>query len=64
MKLSDYLAASGTTRAAFAEQVGVSQSLITQLCQDQVWPGRDVAARIVEATGGRVTPNDFLQKAG
>lgn len=63
MQLADYLTESSITRAAFAEKIGVSQSLITQLCQNQVWPGRDVAARIVEATGGKVTPNDFLQKA-
>lgn len=60
MKLADYLRENGITRSAFAEEIGVSQSLVTQLCQDEVWPGREVARRISDATNGEVTPNDFL----
>lgn len=60
MKLDTYLAEKGIARMAFAEQIGVSQSLVTQLCQGKIWPGRDVARRIAEATEGAVTANDFV----
>lgn len=60
MRLDDWIKAQGTTRAKFAERVGVSPSLIAQLCTDRVWPGKGVAARIAAETSGEVTANDFL----
>jgi 3,4-dihydroxy 2-butanone 4-phosphate synthase/GTP cyclohydrolase II len=63
MKLDDYLNSKSITRAAFAEKVGVSGGLVTQWCDGSTWPGRENAQRIIEATGGEVTPNDFLQAA-
>jgi transcriptional regulator with XRE-family HTH domain len=60
MKLADYLSAKNIKRTDFAGMVGVSQSYITQICQGQIWPGRDIALRIMEATDGQVGPNDFL----
>ena len=60
MRLADWLSKARITRKAFAARVGVSPSHITLLCTDAVWPGRDVAARIVRATGGEVTADSFL----
>ena len=62
MKLADYLQKRGIKRIHFARVLGISPSYLTQLCADpsDFWPGRDVAFRIRAATGGEVTPNDFL----
>lgn len=60
MRLADYLTETGTSRVAFAESVGISGGFVTQLCNGEAWPGRDVAARIKNATDGKVTPDDFL----
>lgn len=61
MRLDDYLARSGETRSAFARRAGLSPAAVTALCNDpEVWISRDTASRICAATGGAVTPNDFL----
>lgn len=61
MKLADWLQTTGTTRSAFARAVGLSPASITALCKDQqAWISREAGARIAAATGGAVTPNDFL----
>lgn len=60
MKLTEYLDRQGLSRSAFAEKVGVSPGLVTQWIDGKTWLGRDVAQRVVEATNGAVTPNDFL----
>lgn len=61
MKLAEWLVATGTTRSAFARQVGLSPASITALCNDEKsWISRETAERIAEATGHDVTPNDFL----
>lgn len=65
MKLQDWLSATGTTQAALAELVGVEQASISRLIpgpgKKQVRkPSLDLAERILEATGGEVTPNDFV----
>jgi 3,4-dihydroxy 2-butanone 4-phosphate synthase/GTP cyclohydrolase II len=61
MRLDQYLTQSGLTRSAFARRVGLSPAAVTALCNDAaVWVGRETAERIAEATGGAVTPNDFL----
>ncbi|MCB4770573.1 3,4-dihydroxy-2-butanone-4-phosphate synthase [Ancylobacter sp. Lp-2] len=61
MKLADWLTATGTTRSAFARACGLSPASITALCKDDpAWVSREAAARIAAATGGAVTPNDFL----
>lgn len=64
MNLADYLLAKNIRRTDFAEMIGVSQSYVTQLCQGQIWPGRDIASKIIEATNGDVTPNDFIRETG
>ena len=61
MKLVDYLLANNIRRTDFADMVGVSQSYVTQLCQGQIWPGREIVTKILEVTDGQVTPNDFVE---
>lgn len=63
MKLADYLSEHSIKRTDFAELIGVSQSYITQICQGQVWPGREIVTKIAAATGGKVTANDFVHAA-
>ena len=60
MRLADWIRKEGITRREFAGLVGVSPPYITALCDNTVWPGKDVAGRINEVTGGQVTPGDFL----
>ncbi|PPD15309.1 MAG: 3,4-dihydroxy-2-butanone-4-phosphate synthase [Methylobacterium sp.] len=61
MKLESWLKRTGTKRSAFAETVGLSPASITALCKDGTgWVSRETAERIARATGGAVTPNDFL----
>ena len=62
MKLADYLEKHDISRTDFAAKIGKQPSYITMVCQGQFWPGRDVMERIVEITGGKVTPNDFLEE--
>jgi DNA-binding transcriptional regulator YdaS (Cro superfamily) len=47
-------------RYEFAARIGVQPSMITDYCEGRTWPSRDVMERIVAATDGAVTPNDFL----
>ncbi|GLS23440.1 3,4-dihydroxy-2-butanone 4-phosphate synthase [Labrys miyagiensis] len=61
MKLDAWLKQTATPRSAFARTVGLSPASITALCNDDgAWISRETATRIAEATGGSVTPNDFL----
>lgn len=60
MRLSDWLRITKTRRGEFAARIGVSAGYVTQLCNHHVWPGKDVASRIREATNGDVTADDFL----
>lgn len=59
MHLRDYLAQHGLTHEAFARQIQVTTSAVTKLVAGTrpSWPTME---RIVAATGGAVTPNDFL----
>lgn len=58
MKLKDYLEAEGIRQAQFAEMIGVSQQAVSLYCKGGM-PSRQVAARIVEATGGKVRLEDL-----
>lgn len=65
MKLVAWLAQNKITRSAFARQVGLSPASVTALCNDETaWISRESAERIAAATGGSVTPNDFLGLVG
>jgi 3,4-dihydroxy 2-butanone 4-phosphate synthase/GTP cyclohydrolase II len=61
MRLDHWLAANGESRSAFARRAGLSPASVTALCNDPgAWVSRDMARKIAVATGGGVTPNDFL----
>ena len=65
MRLKDYLHRKNMTEVAFAEQIGVHASAVNRLIPD---PGKpparrpslEMMERILVATGGEVTPNDFV----
>jgi len=59
MQLADWLKQSKSTRADFARAVEISPGRVTQLCEGDL-PSLDLAERIAKATGGAVTPNDFV----
>lgn len=61
-RLREFLAQPGSpTRSAFARRIGMSHSYVSQLCNDAApWPSRETMRKIVEATGGAVTANDFV----
>lgn len=60
-RLTAWLSETGMKRGDFAKAIGVAPSYVTALCADKpAWPGRDVASRIREVTGGLVTADDFL----
>jgi 3,4-dihydroxy 2-butanone 4-phosphate synthase/GTP cyclohydrolase II len=65
MKLDAWLSQNKIGRSAFARMVGMSPATVTALCNDQnAWISRESAERIAAATGGSVTPNDFLGLSG
>jgi 3,4-dihydroxy 2-butanone 4-phosphate synthase/GTP cyclohydrolase II len=65
MKLADWLVRTNTKRVDFARRLGMSPASVTALCNDETaWISRESAERIAEATGGAVTPNDFLGLGG
>jgi len=65
MKLDVWLKQNKIARSAFARQVCLSPASVTALCNDQTaWISRESAERIAAATGGAVTPNDFLGLSG
>ncbi len=60
MKLSHYLDEKSLNASAFAAVVGVEPSTVTRLLRGERAPSLALAARIREATGGKVTADDFL----
>lgn len=65
MKLADWLLipeADGRRkrRREFAAKIGVSPTMITLYCEQDVVPTAGVLRRIFDATGGEVTANDFV----
>jgi DNA transposition AAA+ family ATPase len=62
MTLGEYLEQSGMSRAAFARQIGVREFSVTRYCAGRV-PEARVMERIMEATAGKVSANDFFRQA-
>lgn len=60
MKLSEWLKAQRKTQVEFANEIGVSQSYVAELCGGSKWPGREIVGRIRDATGGSVSADDFI----
>jgi 3,4-dihydroxy 2-butanone 4-phosphate synthase / GTP cyclohydrolase II len=61
MKLDLWLRQNRTSRSDFARSIGMSAASVTALCNDDTaWISRESADRIMQATQGAVTPNDFF----
>lgn len=63
MTLSDYLETHDLNAAAFAKKIGVTTATIWRYARGHRIPRKAVMARIVEATGGAVQPQDFYENA-
>jgi transcriptional regulator with XRE-family HTH domain len=61
MKLSSYLERETLAVEQFAEQVGVDPASVRRYLRGDRRPRGRVMERIIEVTGGSVTPNDFWQ---
>ena len=60
MRLAEYLGQPGITASALARVVGVSHSTIGRWADGSIEPSLSGMRKLHEATGGKVTPNDFL----
>ena len=60
MKLSDWLAKEGMTQQAFADELGVTQGRISQICARGTDSLR-MATKISEITNGEVPPDDVMK---
>ena len=58
MKLSEWLANSGTSQSDLARRLGVTQGRVSQLVAGAL-PSLDLANKIAAATGNKVRPADF-----
>lgn len=63
MRLQEYLDQSGLTRAEFARRIGVRHITVTRYCESGRVPEASVMGKIIEATEGQVTANDFFDIA-
>lgn len=63
MKLDQYLQESHIPARQFATTLGVHVSQVSRWASGDRTPSIDQAARIKEATGGRVTFEDFVQSS-
>lgn len=60
MQLSDYLSSQGISATQFAKKVGLkSHMCVYRYMSGENVPSRSIMTRIIRATGGLVTPNDF-----
>ena len=61
MKLADWLKQKNMTPPEFAKAIGVDRSNVTRWLKGELRPGwEDVLPKIIAATDGQVTANDFL----
>ncbi|MBM3572586.1 MAG: helix-turn-helix domain-containing protein [Alphaproteobacteria bacterium] len=60
MKLKKYFIQEGITASQFATRIGRAVSTVTRLANGETVPEPETLAKIVEATGGAVQPNDFF----
>lgn len=58
MTLDDYLKSLGITEAQFADRIGAHQSTVNRLRAGSI-PSKELMAKIVEVTDGRVRADDF-----
>jgi transcriptional regulator with XRE-family HTH domain len=62
MRLEEYLTGNRISRADFAVQIGVSVESVRRYLNGRV-PESSVMCKIIEATEGKVSANDFFEKA-
>jgi transcriptional regulator with XRE-family HTH domain len=62
MRLREYLTQNSISRAEFARQIGVKHITVTRYLDGRV-PEPSVMEKIIEATAGKVTANDFFDLA-
>jgi transcriptional regulator with XRE-family HTH domain len=61
MKLADYLATQDISYAEFARKIGVTgKDTVRRYAEQGRIPSETMMLRIVEATDGKVTANDFF----
>lgn len=61
MKLSTYLKLDGRTATDLAALTGCAVSTITRAAKGEITPSRDLMVKLIDATDGAVTPNDFFE---
>lgn len=61
MKLDAWLKIEGNSARDLALRAETTEATISRLKNGRVQPSLELAARIAEATGGMVTPNDFIE---
>lgn len=59
MTLEQYLKANRITDAAFGATAGLSQAQVSRIKRGVSMPSWDAIGKIMKATGGDVTANDF-----
>lgn len=65
MQLSEYLSEEGISLSAFARQVGAKNArTIQRYTKHGRIPAGSMMAKIMDATDGKVQPNDFFPAAG
>jgi transcriptional regulator with XRE-family HTH domain len=63
MKLADYLAIRGVTPSRFASEAGLQPSTVIRILNgERPTPSIETLAKIMRASQGQVTPNDFASK--
>jgi len=60
MKLEQFIAQSGITAFAFAKSIGRDPGTISKILNGHQTPDAETMRRIIAATEGQVTPNDFF----
>jgi transcriptional regulator with XRE-family HTH domain len=60
MTLDSYLKSAGITQAEFAATLGTTQAAVSRYARGLRYPKRATLNRIIAASGGNVTANDFL----
>ena len=63
MPLAQFLALQGLSKARFAERIGVTAESVRRYARGKRTPCRAVMLRIIAATGGAVTADDFLARS-
>ena len=63
MKLGDYLDKNGVTVRDFAERLGMSPEAVRLYVAGRRVPRQEAMEKIIQATGGKVEPNDFFTNA-